>query len=315
MYKLSIIVPVYNTKKQLGKCLDSLLCQVREGIELIVINDGSTDASEEVIKEYDRKYPNKITYYSKPNSGVADTRNLGIQKAQGKYIYFVDSDDYIEFDLVQTLERYMDTDIDIIKFKLQRVDEQGKTIKKVEGPIFSKVQGEQAFNMLAFEDVLLDSPCVYFIKKELFVNNHLAFKVGTEHEDFGLIPLILLKANTVISVPNYGYYYVQSEDSITRNEEYPKTIKKFQDVLSHYDNMLSFIEQETFQEVTKQNIKTYYTNAILLKLKELKRGDQDTYLKEIKKRKMIDNIQVYNIKQLLKKMILKCNVRWYLKLR
>lgn len=103
MYLLSIIVPVYNTEKQLKTCLDSLICQTNQQVELVVINDGSTDHCEEIIKEYMKKYPEKITYYTKPNTGVADTRNFGIQKAQGKYIGFVDSDDYIEFDLVQML--------------------------------------------------------------------------------------------------------------------------------------------------------------------------------------------------------------------
>lgn len=209
----------------------------------------------------------------------------------------------------------MQADIDIIKFKLQRVDEKHNVLEKVEGPIFSNITGEQAFNELAFSDVLLDSPCVYWFKKELFINNNLVFKVGTQHEDFGLIPLVILTASSVVSVPNYGYYYVQGSDSITRNQDYEKTKKKFADVLIHYDNMISFLEKQSFEKKTKKNVKTYYTNAILLKLKELNKQDRKQYIKQIRQRKMISNIQIHNLKQAIKKLILQLNINWYLKLK
>lgn len=315
MCKLSIIVPVYNSEKRLEKCLNSLICQMESELEIVIINDGSTDRSDYIIKDYIKKYPDKIQYYAKENTGIADTRNFGIEKAKGKYIAFVDSDDYIDFDLVKMLEKYMQADIDLIKFKLERVDIDGKAIQRVDGPIFHKITGEEGFNLLAFEDVLLDSPCVYFFKKSLFTQNQLKFSVGTEHEDFGLIPLIIVKAKTMVSVPNYGYYYVQSPNSITRNEDYAKTLKKFEDVLFHYENMISFIEKEPLQPQTKKNMKTYYTNAIILKLKELNKKDQKRSIQEVKKRKMINNIQVHTIKQFLKKCILRLNVAWYLKLK
>ena len=78
---------------EIGTCLEFLLKQRQNDIEILVINDGSTDSSESVIKSYQEKYPDAITYYAKQNSGVADTRNYGIEKAKGKYILFVDSDE------------------------------------------------------------------------------------------------------------------------------------------------------------------------------------------------------------------------------
>lgn len=315
MCKLSIIIPVYNSEKQIEKCLNSLIYQIKSDVEIVIINDGSTDQSHTKIQDYVKKHPDNIQYYEKENTGIADTRNLGIQKAKGKYIAFVDSDDYIDFDLIKTLEKYMDADIDLIKYKLKRVDANGTLIEKIDGPIFHKITGEEGFNLLAFEDVLLDSPCVYFFKKMLFTQNKLTFKIGTEHEDFGLIPLIIVKAKTMVSVPNYGYFYVQSQNSITRNQNYANTIKKFEDVLVHYENMLAFLEKEELQEQTKKNMKTYYTNAIILKLKELNKQDQKRYIKQIKQRKMIHNVQVHNVKQFLKKCILRVNVAWYLKLK
>jgi len=290
--------------------------QNMEDMEILVIDDGSTDNSAEKVKEYMNRFPNRITYLYKENSGVADTRNYGIEQAKGEYILFVDSDDYIEFDLLYTLKKYMYEGIELIKFKLQRVNENKRILEKVNGPIFYDVNGQTAFNLLVFEDVLLDSPCLYIFKKSLFTKYNFKFKKDTEHEDFGLIPLVILKAHTAVSVMFYGYDYVQSEESITRNTNYERTVKKFNDSLGHYDDMKKYIEQQIdLEKKTIKNIKTYYTNAIILKLKELKEEDRKKQIKEIRKRHMIKNIQVKNLKQFAKKVILTLNVEWYLKLK
>lgn len=226
MCKLSIIIPVYNTSAHLKKCINSILMQKLDDVEILVINDGSTDNSKNILEEYVTKNSSKMTYYEKQNRGVADTRNFGIEKANGKYILFIDSDDYIKEGLIEELLKYIDEDIDIIKYKLKRVNSNEETIEKIDGPVFEKVDGQTAFNMLCFSDVLLDSPCVYVFKRELFIQNNLKFKTNTEHEDFGLIPLIITKAKTVVSINTYGYCYLQTIGSITRNEDYRKNIKK-----------------------------------------------------------------------------------------
>lgn len=315
MCKLSVIIPIYNAGDNLKRCIESILAQDLEDTEILAINDGSTDNSGEIIKKYETENPGEITYYEKENTGVADTRNFGIAKAKGKYILFVDSDDYIKQGLLKELKKYIEQDIDIIKFKLERVNENGDILEKVDGAVFDKCDGQTAFDMLCFNDVLLDSPCVYMFKKQLFEENNLKFKINTEHEDFGLIPLVILKANSVISINTYGYCYLQTSGSITRNEDYSKTLKKVNDTLLHYDNMLEFINKENLTETTVKNLKTYYTNAIILKLKELKKEDMDIYIQKINKRNMINNIQVNNVKQFIKKQILKINVKLYLKLK
>ncbi len=312
--KVTIIVPVFNTEKELKNTLDSLINQTYSNIEILIINDGSTDNSEKIINEYKKK-TEKIVYIKKENTGIADTRNLGISKATGDYILFVDSDDYISKDLVENLSKYMEQNIDIIKFKLQRVNEKGEILEKVNGATFNKINGQEAFNKLYCTDVLLDSPCVYLYRREYLLKNNFKFKLGTYHEDFGLIPLIVVKADSVVSIDYYGYYYVQSNNSITRNENYEKTIKKMRDSILQYDNMLEQIKYYNLEKNTEENIKIYYTNAIILKLKELNKKEQSTFIKEIKQRKMLSNIKIRNIKQLIKKIILLLNVRWYLKIK
>ena len=102
MYKVSVIVPVFNSENYLEKCLDSILSQTLNDIELILINDGSTDNSLSIIKNYSRKYSN-IIYKSKKNEGQAIARNIGIEMATGEFICFVDSDDYIENTMLEKL--------------------------------------------------------------------------------------------------------------------------------------------------------------------------------------------------------------------
>ena len=315
MKKVSIIIPVYNTEKYLKRCFDSVIAQEYKNLELVIINDGSIDNSEQIINEYKNKYPDLISYYSKENTGVADTRNYGIEKAKGEYVMFLDSDDYLDKALLKRLEEYINEDIELIKFKLQRVNENGKTLEIVPGATFERTTGEEGFNKLYSTDVLLDSPCVYLIKKEIFEKNNLKFAVGTEHEDFGLIPFIIVLAKTMISINFYGYYYIQSDNSITRNENYNKTIKKAYDALKHYDNAIELIQKLHLSKLTKQNLKIYYTNAIILKAKELKREEQSKFIKEIEKRKMAKNIKVRNIKQLIKRLLLSTNIKLYLQMK
>ena len=315
MKKLSVIIPVYNGEKTLKRCIESVLKQKDEDIEIIIINDGSTDASDKIVQEYKEKNPKIISYYQKKNTGVADTRNYGIKKAKGKYILFLDADDYLDIHLYGLVKQYMEKDIDLIKFKLQREDEKGNIIETVNGPVFENKTGEEGFEELYATDVLLDSPCVYVMKKDIFIKNKLEFKVGTEHEDFGLMPFVIVLAKRMISIHFYGYHYVQVEGSITRNDSYEKTKKKAKDALKQYDEALMKIDRYKLNKKIAETLKIYYTNAILLKIETLEKKDQKEYIKEIRKRKMTKNIKAKNIKQLLRKMILSLNIKWYLNLR
>ena len=101
--KLSIIVPVYGVEKYIDKCLDSLVKQSLKEIEIIVVNDGTKDNSQKIIDKYVKKYPEKIKSYIKENGGQGSARNYGLEKANGEYIGYVDSDDFIEKDMYKKL--------------------------------------------------------------------------------------------------------------------------------------------------------------------------------------------------------------------
>ena len=306
---ISVIITAYNAEKTIEKCLNSILDTKYNDYEIILVNDGSTDNTDKIIELF---ASDKIKYYKKENTGVADSRNFGIDKAKGDYITFVDSDDYVSSNYFENIDKYINEGIDIIKRKAIIVKDNKE--EKIKGATFNVTTGEDAFNKLCFTDKYLDTLWSYIIKKSLFIDNNLYFEKGRFHEDFGLLPLLILKAKKMVSLDDYVYYYVQTDNSIMREKNINKTIKKAKDALYHYDNILNTIKKYNLSEITKQNVRIYLTNAILLKVKELNGKEQKWYIKELKNRKIYKNIKVRNIKQLIKKILLFLNIKLYLKL-
>ena len=128
--KISIIIPVYNSEKFVSRCLDHLLNQTYQNFEIICINDGSKDNSLSILKEYSKK-DNRIIVLNQENKGIARTRNIGIKKASGDYIMFVDNDDYMESDYLETYAKNaIDGDYDIVIGGYRRIDCNGKILNR-----------------------------------------------------------------------------------------------------------------------------------------------------------------------------------------
>ena len=313
--KLSIVVPIYNVEKQLTRCIESLLKQQTEKLEteIILVNDGSTDNSGSIARKYAESNTNVI-YIEKKNGGLSDARNVGVKHCNGDYIAFVDSDDYVSDNLYMNLMQYMQENYDMIKFKIAKVQENGDTISHNNSSEFEAKTGEEAFEILYKSDVMTEVAWAYLYKRSFYIDNNFEFAKGLYHEDFGLIPLMLLKAKKVAST-NVGFYnYVQTENSITRGSETRKQ-KGAQDLLKHYDNMINVIEKYRISNKSKENIKIYYTNCIILEVNNLTGETRKEYIKQIRKRKMTKNIKARNFKQLIKKIILNISIEMYLKIR
>lgn len=309
MPRVSIIIPFNNGKKYLDKCLKSLSNIEYNDYEIILIDDFSKDNSEQIAKKYERT---KYYYTNEETIGVGNARNLGIEKASGDYIMFLDVDDTIDTNLLNNLERYMSKDIEMIKYKMKIISEKEENEK---GPDFDTIKGEDAFNKLCFKDKYLDSPCLYLIKKDLFERTNLRFEKNIYHEDFGLIPLLLLNAKTVVSTNIYGYSYYQSDNSIMRNKDYSKKIKKINDKFFIYERLKEKEFVMKLQQNTKSNILEYYTNSIILSIKDLKKEDRVLFEKKIKEKGLLENIKSRNIKQIVKRIVLKINIELYFKIK
>ncbi len=310
MPTVSIIIPFRNGEKYLEKCILNIQKQKYDSWELILIDDGSVDNSKKIIEKYMKNPKIKYYYIKKENIGVGRARNYGIEKSNGKYIMFVDVDDYINEKLLKKLDKYIKQDIDMIKYKMKIVKKDAMYMAS--GPVFGITNGEEAFNKLCFKDKYLDSPSLYLIKKDFFIKTELKFLENVYHEDFGLIPQLILKANTILSVDYYGYYYIQTSNSIMRSGNYNK---KINDKINHYNNIINKLEEFNLKEDTKKNVKIYYTNSVISSLGDLKKEERTEFIKKITKMNIIKNIKINNLKQLIKKIVLKININFYLSLK
>ena len=296
---ISFVITTYNSEKTIERAINSILEQKTNlEYEIIVVDDGSNDDTKVVLA----KYYDKIKYYYKKNEGVAIARNFGVENAKGEYIIFIDSDDYIKNTLLQDIETYILQKIDLIKWNPLFVYENKKeSLEETISVEFDKATGEDGFNFLFGKDNLIDCLWRYAIKKELIPK----FPEEKYHEDFATIPFIILKAKSFVSINKFEYYYVQSENSIMRNSDVKKTRKKLQDKLFHFDNIVKNVDALNLKETTKENVKIWATNSILVSISNLDDENKKYLNNEFKKRNISKYIKIRNIKQILKKLYLK----------
>ncbi len=213
MCKLSIIVPIYNTEKYLSRCLDSLIHQTLDNIEIILINDGSTDNSQEIINKYLNTYPSILKSFTQNNSGQACARNLGIKNSMGEFIAFVDSDDYVELDAYKKSYKYAtENNLDIVCFNFY---EEKNNIKQK-----SSYYKFDNYNNVVKYILNETSPCNKIIRKDLFEKNNIKFVENYIYEDLELIPRLALYTNKIGFLNDYLYNYVIHENSTMHQKKY-----------------------------------------------------------------------------------------------
>lgn len=272
MKEISVILPIYNSEKYIKKCLDSIVNQLNFIYELIIINDGSTDNSINIIKKYQEKYEN-IKLYNIKNEGISNARNYGIDKVKSKYFIFVDSDDYISEELIQKLSNHLKEDYDLIRYQAIMVNDINVE-REFDTKFYGKYNGIELLNAFCESDEIFGPPWLYCYKKKVFEKNKLSYAYGRIQEDFGLTPLILSKSEKVLSINYVGYYYYKSTNSIMRNDNYNNTLKKFFDVLYHYEFLLLEFKKE---KLDSENIINYLKKVVYLKYKKLTKEDQKKY--------------------------------------
>ena len=228
MYKVSVVVPVYNVESYLKRCLDSLLNQTLSDIEIICVNDCSSDGSIQILKEYKSHNSNIVIYNNKNNLGLGSTRDEGIKRAQADFIMFVDSDDYVDVDWVENYYNVIsNSDYDIVMG--------GYTIQGSQSSRVVKVT-DNKFTLFFYSTV-----CNKIYRKSFIVDNNLNFAGLRRSEDE------YWKIHQALSNPKYrviddtGYYYWQNEKSITHSSENNKDIeKKLSELLNTIYNSIDF---------------------------------------------------------------------------
>lgn len=209
----SIIVPVYNTEKYITKCLKSIKDAIDLDCEVIIINDGSTDNSEKLIKEFieqlPNEYKNNFKYKYKENKGLADTKNVGISMANGQYISVIDSDDYISDDFYEIARKYIKTGYEIIIYDLYVIFENEKFVNYVAR---ASRDDKKDFKTSIITGAMQGSSCNKIIKSSLY--KPYKFPTNKQYEDTAVTPFILMDTEKIKYVPYPLYYYVQREKSI-----------------------------------------------------------------------------------------------------
>lgn len=311
MAKFSIIVPVYNTGDYLKKCIDSILNQTYEEYEIIIVNDGSTDNSKKIINEYKNKYPDKIKVINKKNGGLSSARNRGVKKAMGEYILFVDSDDYIEKGLLKTLNSKTKDSPDLIRFQIKEIRDD-KVIMHRELP-FETFKGDKAFKKIVKYHYVEPAWC-YAYRTSFYKENRFTFAEGKYHEDFGLIPYVIMSAYKVKSIGYIGYNYVIRNGSIMTDVNYDKTKKKVDDILYHYQNIINIFDNDT--KVKNIDVyKSFLANSVIIKTLELNKHDYRLYKKQLKTLNVFDNLLEDTWQRKIKKILLTISPKIYYKVQ
>lgn len=217
MELVSIIVPVYNVEKYLARCVDSLIHQTYSNIEIILVDDGSTDSSGELCDKFVLSDP-RITVVHKKNGGLSDARNTGIENASGEYLMFIDSDDFIMPEMIEQLYKSSSDDNDLVICDFDYVNEVGKIIDFREKNALKEGNWskEEFWNFL-FSTSHCVCVCVWnkLYKKDWF--SYIRFKTGKHNEDAFIIKSIIDQVSNIKYISKKLYCYTQRSDSIMGN--------------------------------------------------------------------------------------------------
>lgn len=212
--KFSIIIPVYNVEQYLRDCLNSVVLQSHCDYEVICVNDGSTDGSLAILEEFQKKY-NQITVITQQNKGLSGARNAGIRTAKGDYLFFLDSDDWIETTALEVLVRQLSGE-DMVCFNGRRFFENGETEEPDTGISESNLSGWEYYNKYALVPRKFHFVCTVLrlYRREYILKNNLFFEEGIYHEDNLFTPLACYYAQVVKVIPDCLYIYRIREGSI-----------------------------------------------------------------------------------------------------
>lgn len=252
--KVSIIVPVYNTEKYLRKCLDSLVNQTLEDIDIIIVNDGSTDKSEDIINEYIEKYNDKITYIKQENMGQAKARNKAIEQANGEYLSFVDSDDFVDLDMYKIMyEKAKKEDLDVVICDFNMVYEKGKILNRSN---YKELSNDNVINYI----LAIPGPCAKIYKTKIWKENNIKFPEGIIYEDLAIIPCLGAYISKVENVNIPLYNYLQRDASTMNAIKYDKKLENIFPALENMKN--EFVKSGTYKKY-KEEIEYIYIMHLL----------------------------------------------------
>lgn len=259
--KLSIIVPVYNVEDYLNRCLDSLVVQNVSDMEIIVVNDGSPDCSQKIIEEYEERFP-FVKGFVKENGGLSDARNYGLSKASGEYIAFVDSDDYVEETMYETMLKKADEggyDIVVCDFEEVYPFRVQSGCSRIEKDLLSKEAVKAHMNDI------YPSAWNKIYKRELFET--IRFKKNVWFEDVEMLYRMLPYVNSIGTVHQPFYKYIQREGSISKSND-----RRIFHYLDNWNGILQYYKdhglfEEYYHELEYNYVRYIYATFVKAAMK------------------------------------------------
>lgn len=275
---LTVVIPVYNVEKYLKRCVESVLVQEWHNFEILLIDDGSSDSSPRICDDYVKTY-DFISVIHKENGGLSEARNTGISLVKGEYVYFPDSDDWLEPQIFAELAEVLESrEFDIVSFNREFVKGEEEVIQTV--PKVTQVfNGKDAFVQILKHSYITGFANDKIYKKSLFIDNNISFPKGKYYEDLGTNYKLFLSAKNVFATnQKYYHYLIDNPDSITQswNE------KKFRDMFGFYKEVFysDFVRSQLNQEELHIS-QLYYVNGLTHILASLYKAKLDKHYGEI----------------------------------
>lgn len=272
--KVSVIIPVYNIEKYIKRCLDSVLNQTYSNLEVICVNDGSTDNSLEILKEYGRK-DDRIKVFSKENKGVSAARNLGIKEVTGEYITFIDGDDFVELNMIEDMVNIMkENSADIVKcaYVKDYIYKQIPYNLKL-GKEISIYENESMPDLYDFflNKYILNSMCCQLINASIIKDNNIL--VNTEYaygEDARFNYELYSFANKVVLVDKTYYHYFYNDNSATTIKKEDSIVRRIKEAILLYDSLYDYIKKWNIEtDENKQKIAGRVIKEFVYRSREL----------------------------------------------
>lgn len=250
---VTVIVPVYNVEAYLDKCVESIVNQTYTKIEIILVNDGSTDSSGEICDKWSEK-DSRVKVIHKENGGLSSARNAGLDQARGKYICFIDSDDWVELDFVKLLVNYIekyDADISQCGFVEEVVGEEALPYRSEN---YVVTTGKDAIKRLYNRETYLNTVimCNKLYKNKIF--KELRFDEGIHHEDEALIHEVLYNADKVVINESALYHYVTRPNSIMNSQFSLKRL----DSIYAYEKRITYLKSKEEHELVRMTMRMYF---------------------------------------------------------
>ena len=256
MPKVSVIVPVYNVEKYLAKCLESLVNQTLKDIEIIVVNDGSPDHSQDIIDKYVKKHPQKIKAFKKKNGGLSDARNYGLKYASGDYISFIDSDDWVEPNmLLEMYNKAIKNDFDMVVCDVKSIEENGSFMiidSKIRQDIYT--QAEVKKQMIDIYPVAWNK----LFKKELFSISKIKFKKNVWFEDVEFLYRLLPYVNSIGVIHKPFNNYLQRSGAISKTYD-----ERLHHYIDNWNGIIDYYKQKSLFDEYKDELEYCYVRYVI----------------------------------------------------